>query len=78
MPDGLVAEAVAAFVTLPASTSAWVTTYVAVARTVWPGASWPLTAPGQVPYEMAERPGRRSSTATPETVCVPVFVTSKR
>src|SRR2546421_548662 len=44
-PDGGVPELAAVFATCPPSMSAWVSAYVAVAVTDWPGDSVP-TAPG--------------------------------
>ena len=67
---GVVAEARAVLFTVPASTSAWVTTYVALQLTVTPGA----TAPGgQV---MADKPTCGSEMLSALRVTFPVFVTA--
>ena len=69
-------EAVAVFAVCPASTSAWVSVYVAVPWTLCPGASRPA-APGQAGNEMVESPDFGSLTPTPSRVTLPLFVTSK-
>ena len=49
VPSGAVPAPVAVFATEPASTSACRSVYVAVAVTVWPGASVPVVPDGHVP-----------------------------
>ncbi|MDI2023645.1 hypothetical protein PJL18_04193 [Paenarthrobacter nicotinovorans] len=66
---------VAELATWPASMSAWVMAYVAVAVTVSPGSRVPA-APGQL-YVKAERPARGSSMTTFFNVTLPVFFAVK-
>jgi hypothetical protein len=68
-PLGGVPDAVAVFVTPPASTSACVVAYVAVQDSSWAGAS---VSVGQL---TDERPGSKSVTLTEVSVTLPVFVT---
>src|SRR4051812_41741314 len=58
-PVGGVATAVAVLARCPASRSACVSTYVAVARTVWPGSSTPSAAGHE--YVSPDSPGSGSA-----------------
>ena len=68
-PAGAEPVAVAVLLIAPRSTSAWVTTYVAVQVVDKSGAS---VASG---HDTAERPGNGSLTPALERVTLPVFVT---
>ncbi|MDI2021947.1 hypothetical protein PJL18_02476 [Paenarthrobacter nicotinovorans] len=74
-PDGGVPVVVALLATWPASISACVTAYVAVAVTVWPGSSSP-GVPGQL-YARADKPGSGSEMETFFNVTLPVFFAEK-
>ena len=73
-PVGGVPTADAVFTIVPASTSACVTTYVAVPVTCAPGANTPA-APGHDENVTSDRPTIGSDTSTPVSVTLPVFVT---
>nr|WP_234327257.1 hypothetical protein [Streptomyces sp. NRRL WC-3742] len=76
-PLGGVPVAVAAFVTLPASTSAWVTEYIAVQVTFAPGAM-DFEASGHVMAGFVPVPEKLVSfTVTSARVTLPVLVTRK-
>ncbi len=70
-PVGGVATASTALVTVPASASAWVRTYVAVAVAVWPGATVPAV-PGQVKHRGVS-PGSSSRSSAPMSATLPVL-----
>src|SRR5262245_40579335 len=70
VPPGVVPVAVPMLVIDPASTSAWVVTWVAVHVTLAPGAS---VDAGQV---IVDKPGAGSVTSTAVNVTLPVLVTS--
>ena len=73
VPSGGVPVAVAVFVSVPASTSAWVTVYVAVQVSNWPANS---VVDGQSITESAPVPEKSvSATPTPVSVTFPVLVT---
>src|SRR4051794_8180386 len=74
-PVGGLPVLVAVFATCPALMSAWVSAYVAVAVTVWPGSSVPAT-PGQV-YASADRPVCGSAMLTFVSVTLPLLVAEK-